>query len=72
MWSHAKQVIWLKKKWGIENDWVGKKLKFQNTIFFIFYFLSIKTVETCRNHASELGESLKWVDLDDPRDNLSN
>ena len=31
----------------------------------ISYFLAIKTVLTCRKHASELGKSLKWVDLDD-------
>jgi hypothetical protein len=30
--------------------------------------LGIKTVVTCRKHVSEVGESLKGVDFDDPRE----
>ena len=45
------------------------KIDFPKWNICISYFLAIKTVVTCRKHASELGGSLKWVDLDDPREN---
>ena len=72
MRSHLKQVIWLKKSGNserLDSHWVAKNLKFQMSIFSFFHFLAIKAVEICRRHASELGESLKWVELDDIREN---
>ena len=61
-----------KKGGGIENDLIvterPKILKFQMSIFLFFHCLWIKTVETCRKHASEVDKSLKWVGLDDPRE----
>ena len=46
----------------------GKNSKFAVSKFWIFHFLWIKTVATCVKHDSEVDKSLKWVDLDDPRE----
>ena len=43
--------------------WIGENWDFSKSNSCISDFLVIKTVLSCRKHASELGESLKWVDL---------
>ena len=43
--------------------WIGQNWDFSKSNSCILAFLGIKTVENCRKHASEVGQSLKWVDL---------
>ena len=42
---------------------IGQNWYFSKSNSCILDFLGIKTVENCRKHASEVGQSLKWVDL---------
>ena len=43
--------------------WMGQNWDFSKSNSCIFDFLWPKIVENCRKHASEVGQSLKWVDL---------
>ena len=43
--------------------WIGENWDFSKSNSCILDFLGIKTVQTCRKPASEVGQSLKWVDL---------
>ena len=44
------------------------KLCFKRQFWSFLTFWGQKLLKTCRKHASGLGQSLKWVDFDDPRE----
>ena len=43
--------------------WIGQNWDFSKSKSCISDFLWTKIAENCRKHASEVGQSLKWVDL---------
>ena len=67
-WSSKREMMKIVGQIQQNGGISAKNLKFQMSIFLFFHFLWIKTVETCRKHASEVGQSLKWVELDDLRE----
>ena len=43
--------------------WFGQNWDFSKSNSCILTFWEQKLLKTCRKHASEVGQSLKWVDL---------